>query len=160
MFQGERIYFQGRLLLELFSLPSEKGCTLKGKNLLPRGANSFLLEYTPLQKLGRKFFPFREHPFSGGVSCSGKQTGSHTHCLPCKQIYQVYPVPLTFIWAYSADDKVMIFLLFFSEKQVFTFHANRLIADNLQELSKPVSGKNKKKIKLSSAEKFTKHANL
>ena len=39
----------------------------------------------------------------------------------------------------------MIFLLFFSEKQVFTFHANNLIADSLQEFSKPVSGKNKKK---------------
>ena len=28
----------------------EKGSTLKGKNLLPRRANSFLLELTPLQK--------------------------------------------------------------------------------------------------------------
>ena len=31
--------------------PSEKGYTLKGKNLLPRGANSFLLEYIPFQKV-------------------------------------------------------------------------------------------------------------
>ena len=36
-----------------FWLPSEKGCTLKGKNLLPRGENSFLLEYTPFQKRGK-----------------------------------------------------------------------------------------------------------
>ena len=38
-----------------FSLPSEKDCALKGKNLLPvgansLGANSFLLEQTPFQK--------------------------------------------------------------------------------------------------------------
>ena len=33
-----------------FSLPSEKDCALKGKNLLPVGANSFLLEQTPFQK--------------------------------------------------------------------------------------------------------------
>ena len=30
--------------------PSEKVSTLKGKNLLPKGANSFLLEYPPFQK--------------------------------------------------------------------------------------------------------------
>ena len=31
-------------LLKLFCLPSEKSSTLKGKNLLPLGANSILLE--------------------------------------------------------------------------------------------------------------------
>ena len=31
-------------LSNLVSLLSEKGSTLKGKNLLPQGANSFLLE--------------------------------------------------------------------------------------------------------------------
>ena len=30
--------------VKLFCFPSEKGSTLKGKNLLPLGANSFLLE--------------------------------------------------------------------------------------------------------------------
>ena len=29
-----------------FAPPSEKGCTVKGKNLLPMGANTFLLQYT------------------------------------------------------------------------------------------------------------------
>ena len=33
-----------------FCFPSEKGSTLKGKNLLPLGANSFLLELNPFQK--------------------------------------------------------------------------------------------------------------
>ena len=32
------------VLSTLFLLPSEKGPTLKGKNLLPVGADSFLLE--------------------------------------------------------------------------------------------------------------------
>ena len=31
-------------LTKLILLPSEKGSTLKGKNLLPKGANSFLLK--------------------------------------------------------------------------------------------------------------------
>ena len=31
-------------------LPVEKGSSPEGKNLLPREANSFLLEYTPFQK--------------------------------------------------------------------------------------------------------------
>ena len=36
---------QGEVALsKLFSLPSEKASTQKGKNLLPLGANSFLLE--------------------------------------------------------------------------------------------------------------------
>ena len=32
-------------------VPSANGSTLKGKNLLPLGANSFLLERTPFQKV-------------------------------------------------------------------------------------------------------------
>ena len=46
---------------------SKKGSTLKGKNLLPMGAYSFLLEYTRFQKRGKiilkalpalKMYPF------------------------------------------------------------------------------------------------------
>ena len=33
-----------------YKIVSEKGSTLKGKNLLPLGANSFLLQYTHFQK--------------------------------------------------------------------------------------------------------------
>ena len=52
--------------------------------------------------------------------------------------------------ANSADDKLMIFFLIFPRKQDLTFHAN------LHEMSKPVSGKNKKKkFNKSSAENFT-----
>ena len=35
---------------------SGKGSVLKGKNLLPVGANSFLLEQTPFQKQKNKFY--------------------------------------------------------------------------------------------------------
>ena len=37
-------------LLSCTPIPSEKGSTIKGKTLLPKKANSFLLEYTPFQK--------------------------------------------------------------------------------------------------------------
>ena len=47
----ELIQFQGRQLYwNWLYLPSEMGSTLKGKNLLPMGANSFLLEKTSFQK--------------------------------------------------------------------------------------------------------------
>ena len=57
IFKGYSIHF----------LPSENGSTLKGKNLLPLGANSFLLD-----------------SFSEGEWCIGKPTGSHKIYLPCK----------------------------------------------------------------------------
>ena len=37
-------------LSNMVCLPPEKGSTLKGKNVPPLGANSFLLEQTPFQK--------------------------------------------------------------------------------------------------------------
>ena len=48
--KGKSMHFQGRQLLKLLLLPSERESTLKEKNLLPLGANSFLLELTPLKK--------------------------------------------------------------------------------------------------------------
>ena len=39
-----------KTLSALFCLPPEKGSNLKGKNLLPLGANSFLLKLIPFQK--------------------------------------------------------------------------------------------------------------
>ena len=47
--------------------PSEKGSALKGKNLLPWGANSFLFEKTSFQNHGNNFFPFRADPLSERV---------------------------------------------------------------------------------------------
>ena len=37
-------------MIKIIFLPSEKGSTQKGKNLLPNGANSFLLEQTPFRE--------------------------------------------------------------------------------------------------------------
>ena len=74
----------------LFS-PSEKRSTLKGKNLLPLGANSYLLE---------KDF------FSEAACSAGKQTESHKHYLSCGKwgnIHQVYLVPFKVVvssWDY------------------------------------------------------------
>ena len=62
-----------------------------------------------------------------------------------KTYYFSWPLTLTLafnLWANSADDKLMIFSSFFPRKQDLTFHANY----NLHEMSKPVSGKNKKNI--------------
>ena len=55
---GEVMHFQRTVTLsDLFCPPSEKGSTLKGKNLLPKGS---------------KFFPFRVDPFSEGAWCAEK----------------------------------------------------------------------------------------
>ena len=35
--------------------------------------------------LWSKFFPFRVDSFSVGAYCTGKQTGRHKSCLPCKK---------------------------------------------------------------------------
>ena len=42
-------FFSGEATLSIYGTPSEKESTLKGKNLLPMGANSFLLEWTHFQ---------------------------------------------------------------------------------------------------------------
>ena len=52
---------------------------------------------------------------------------------------------LTTLWATSADDK-LIFCFTFPRKQDLTFNANCRIGNNLHEMSKPVSEKNKKNI--------------
>ena len=73
--------------VKIVYFPSENWSPLKGKNLLPLGANSFLLEKTLLSE--------------GLFWCEGKQTGSHRNCHPCingRKMYQVYPVPLTNIY--------------------------------------------------------------
>ena len=41
---GYQYIISGEITVKMFCFPSEKGSTLKGKNLLPRGANSFLSE--------------------------------------------------------------------------------------------------------------------
>ena len=46
------LLFLGSVCFTARQAPPEKGSTLKEKNLLPWGANSFLLEQTPFQKGG------------------------------------------------------------------------------------------------------------
>ena len=40
---------------------------------------------------GSNFFPCRVDPFPEGASCGGKQTGSHTSCLPCTEMAENLP---------------------------------------------------------------------
>ena len=78
--RGIDIFSREITLSNLILSSSEKGSTLKGKNLLPVGANSFLLEETL---------------FGMGLS-TRKQPGSHRSYLPCEEwqkIYHVYLVP-------------------------------------------------------------------
>ena len=70
---GELIQVQGRQFCQtFFCLPSEKGSTLNGKNLLA--------------PLGSKFIPFRADLFLERTSCVGRQTGSHKSYLPYKEM--------------------------------------------------------------------------
>ena len=52
----------------------------------------------------------------------------------------------TTLWAFSADDKLMIYFLFFPENRIRHFMQIVSSGDNLHEMSYPVSEKNKKKI--------------
>ena len=75
----EVIHLKGRQPCQkLFFLPSEKGSTLKGKNLLS-GVCSKRIESPPpppTHPPESKFFPSREDHFSERVCCAGRQIGS------------------------------------------------------------------------------------
>ena len=50
----------------------------------------------------------------------------------------VIALTLTTLWAYSADNKLMIFFLFFPENKIWHFMQIVSTGDNLHEMSKPV----------------------
>ena len=62
----------------------------------------------------------------------------------CNNTYFTVAGTLAFttLWAFSVDDKLMIFFLFFPEKQDLTFHAgdnlHEMSGDNLHEMAYPV----------------------
>ena len=74
------VFLQGRYFLGFsiglpeHQVPSEKGSTLKGKNLLPQGANSFLLEKTSFRKGGKtnltELPPLKWYPVTLIMLCS------------------------------------------------------------------------------------------
>ena len=79
-------------LSNLFRLLSEKRSSLKEKNLLTLGTNSF---------------PFRVDLFPKGVWCAKQQTGSYKSCLPCEKWWKKrttlsMPSPSTYIGDVSA----------------------------------------------------------
>ena len=69
---------------------SEKGSTLEGKNLLPLGANSFLLEQMPFRS---KFFPFSVDPFSADWQACNKH--EVTKIVSLEGNPSVFTMPLT-----------------------------------------------------------------
>ena len=75
-------------LSKFLCLSSEKDSTLKGKNLLLLGANSFLLKRTPSQK---------------GAWCAGRQT-KVVSLVKRQKITQVYSVPLKFMYVLLFQD--------------------------------------------------------
>ena len=44
----------------------------------------------------------------------------------------------TTLWAFSADDKMMLFFLFFPENRIWHFMQIVSLGDNLHEMSNPV----------------------
>ena len=84
--------------------PPEKGSTLKGKNLLPLGANSFLLEWTLFQKGDKTILaelpPLKVYPFPLNIQTAmyGQNSvdtnatasvGKEFHCLNIYTLYEL-----------------------------------------------------------------------
>ena len=66
--KGNWYTFREATLIKIGLLPLEKGSTIKGENLLPKGVD----------------------PFLEGTWCAWKQAGSHKSCLPCTKWQKVY----------------------------------------------------------------------
>ena len=49
-----------------------------------------------------------------------------------------YNLTFTTLWAFSADDKMMLFFLFFPENRIWHFMQIVSLGDNLHEMSNPV----------------------
>ena len=58
----------------------------------------------------------------------------------CEAFYFAVQYTLTFttLWAFSADDKMMLFFLFFPENRIWHFMQIVSLGDNLHEMSNPV----------------------
>ena len=127
---------QGKLpvLLSAYQFPSEKGAILSGENLLP----------------WEHCFPFRLEPFWDDIKrILTELPPLKVYPCPLIEVLTLWPLTFTTLWAYLADNKVILFFLFFQRKQALTFHANCLSL---------FSRKNKKNISMSSAEIFTQSA--
>ena len=72
-------------------------------------------------------------PISHGLSCKYIKHGNQI--LVVKSI--IY-LTFTTLWAFSADDRLMIFFLFFPENRIWHFMQIVSLGDNLHEMSYPV----------------------
>ena len=58
--------------------------------------------------------------------------------LHLKEIPDKNTLTFTTLWAFSADDRLMIFFLFFPENRIWHFMQIVSLGDNLHEMSYPV----------------------
>ena len=91
-----------------FLLPTDKRSTLKGKNLLPLGANSFLLEWTLFQKgLGEQEC---KQEVTKVVSLVKHNRNSHSlNTIASREVLEMHSLSL----------KLLISPVFITEKELF-----------------------------------------
>ena len=53
-------------------------------------------------------------------------------------VLPTFHLTFTTLWAFSADDRLMIFFLFFPENRIWHFKQIDSLGDNLLEMSYPV----------------------
>ena len=53
-------------------------------------------------------------------------------------VFKVSYLTFTTLWAFSADDKMMLFFLFFPENRIWHYMQIVSLGDNLHEMSNPV----------------------
>ena len=106
-----------------------------------RQQNHWILQYVWMESKG-----------PNDTLCMHRMIWIFTFCTCSKTLYclvwPIYLVSLTFttLWAFSADDKLMIFFLFFPENRIWHFMQIVSLGDNLHEMSNPVFWENKKNL--------------
>ena len=87
LFKGNVSLLKGDNYHNCFLPPSEKGSTLKGKNLLPLEANSLLFEKTPFQK-GTGAMETKQEVTTvvSLVNCGGESTKCTIILLECSEL--------------------------------------------------------------------------
>ena len=83
------------------------------------------------------------HEMSNLFSGKKKNQKNNSTCLllkwllPVLRLFQHY-LTFTTLWAFSADDKMMLFFLYFPENRIWHFMQIVSLGDNLHEMSNPV----------------------
>ena len=135
--------YTGGNSVKTFCLPSEKGSTQKGKNLLPLGANSFLLELTPIRNGVDVQESKQEVTEIAYLAKNGLKSTKNIQ----SSLYHYYHLKC---WVNISDSILKYFSFsFFSRKLGDNLHAffSRKLGDNLREMLNPFFWKKKKQHK-------------